>query len=399
MKQTILIVAIVLLILLLTACREKTQQISFSKIYGGPNEIHVGNSVIQTADLGYVIGGEGGRGGLDIIVVKMDREGNTKWARSYGGGGADGLGSLVQSKNGEFFLFGWTNSSPEFPVKGTDAYVIKTDSTGNVLWQKTYGTIGSDALNYGEECQDGSLIACGISQEKYYVLKLDQSGNELWHRNYSLGLSGSATGISQTMEGGFILAGTIATERDGRRVTSVSIVKTGPTGDTVWTRTLFYGETNTCAGLAICQDNGIVITGQVDAFYPLSQFGGVRDACLYKLDMNGNLVWKKVYGGSGDDGGLSVQQAADGGFIMTGYSASRSNGFADVYLVKTDIAGNMEWSKNYGTSDMDVGHSVRITSDGGYIVAGMSKQSGPSRTTGNRFYIIKTNDEGSVIFR
>ena len=94
------------------------------------------------------------------------------------------------------------------------------------------------------------------------------------------------------------------------------------------------------------------------------------DVYLIKTDGSGNQQWSKTFGGSGFDFGYSVQQTADGGFIIAGMTSSFGAGGYDVYLIKTDGSGNQQWSKTFGGSDYDYGYSVQQTADGGFIIAG-----------------------------
>ena len=102
-----------------------------------------------------------------------------------------------------------------------------------------------------------------------------------------------------------------------------------------------------------------------------SSFGaGEVDVYLIKTSTSGNMVWNKTYGGTGDESGNSVVRTSDGGYAVAGYTYSFGAGVSDVYLVKTDSAGSMQWSKTYGGTDGERGHSVIKTSDGGYAIAG-----------------------------
>ena len=105
------------------------------------------------------------------------------------------------------------------------------------------------------------------------------------------------------------------------------------------------------------------------------------------------ITWTKTYGGSNDDCGCSVQQTQDGGYIIAGVTCSFGAGSTDVYLIKTDANGNVEWTKTYGGSDEDYGYSVQQTQDGGFIIAGETESFGAG---GFDIYVIKTDAYGNV---
>ncbi|MFZ8825541.1 MAG: hypothetical protein ACO2OT_01700, partial [Candidatus Caldipriscus sp.] len=97
---------------------------------------------------------------------------------------------------------------------------------------------------------------------------------------------------------------------------------------------------------------------------------GSADIILIKTDANGNIQWAKTYGGTSHDWASSVQQTSDGGYIVAGYTGSFGAGWEDIFLIKTDANGNIQWAKTYGGTSIDGAYFVQQTSDGGYIMAG-----------------------------
>ncbi|HKR03287.1 MAG TPA: T9SS type A sorting domain-containing protein, partial [Bacteroidia bacterium] len=120
-----------------------------------------------------------------------------------------------------------------------------------------------------------------------------------------------------------------------------------------------------------------------------SSFGaGSDDVYLIKVDANGNSLWTKTYGGANYDGGGSVQQTADAGFIIVGFTSNFGAGQNDVYLIKTDLNGDTLWTKTFGGTHYDNGFSIQRTSDGGYIITGENDD-------GDSVYLIKTDSLGN----
>jgi hypothetical protein len=145
----------------------------------------------------------------------------------------------------------------------------------------------------------------------------------------------------------------------------VYIVKTDEYGDTVWTRTI--GGENSDEGHSVQQTfgGGYVITGST-----LSIGAGNADVYLIRVDVVGNTLLTKTFGGPGNDAGYSVQQTVDSGFIIVGQTESLGGATPHVYLVKTDARGDTLWTRTYGGIRASTGHSVQIAAGGGYIIAG-----------------------------
>ncbi len=130
------------------------------------------------------------------------------------------------------------------------------------------------------------------------------------------------------------------------------------------------------------------------AGYPESSSGAnTRDVVLVKTDANGNVQWAKIYGGTDWDEARSVQQTSDGGYIVAGYTRSFGAGGGDLFLIKTDANGNVQWAKTYGGGSYDHAFSVRQTSNGGYIVAGQTNSFGAGSSD---IFLIKTDANGNI---
>ncbi len=158
----------------------------------------------------------------------------------------------------------------------------------------------------------------------------------------------------------------------------------------VWTKT--FGGSYADGGTSIREtaDGGFIIAG-----YTYSFGAGNSDVYLVKTDADGNVVWAQTFGGPGWEYGFEVSLTGDGGYIIAGYTTSFGAGSKDVYLVKTDAEGNEMWSKTFGGPALDVGMSVLETGDGGYVVAGYTESLGAGESDA---YLIKTDAEGNEVW-
>ncbi len=193
--------------------------------------------------------------------------------------------------------------------------------------------------------------------------------------------------IQQTADLGFIAVG-----YDGshpHNIKDVYFVKTDADGDTLWTKT--YGGPADDYGRAVDQtsDLGYIITGYTNSF------GGQNDVYLIKTDSNGVVEWTKIYGGPGDDYGYDVQQADDQGYIIVGQTFSFGIGGGDVYLIRTDANGDTLWTKSFGGPFSDAGMSLDITNDQGYVITGSTNSFGAG---GSDVFLVRTDVNGDTLW-
>jgi hypothetical protein len=360
------------------------------KTYGGTNE-DFSRSVQQTSDGGYIIGGSTtsfGAGGADVWLIKTNLYGDTLWTRTYGGTNHDLGNSVQQTADRGYIIAGETWS---FGAGNDDVYLIKTDSIGDTLWTRTYGGTSNDLGNSVRQTTDGGYIIAG-NTESYgaytdvYLIKTNAYGDTLWTRTYGGTSSNDGKSVQETIDGGYIVTG--RTLSFGAGSWDVWLIKTNVSGDTLWTRT--YGGTNWDEGWFIqqTQDGGYIIAGLT-----FSYGAGNEDVYLIKTDSIGDTIWTKTYGGVNGDAGYSVQQTADSGYIIVGYTDSFGAGSFDFYVIKTNSFGDTLWTRTYGGMNGDWGNSVRETSDGGYIIAGFTTSFGAGN---GDVYLIKTDANGNA---
>ena len=203
-----------------------------------------------------------------------------------------------------------------------------------------------------------------------------------WERNYGGTDWDWGNSVQQTSDGGYIVAG--ETRSFGNGYYDVYLIKTNASGDTLWTRT--YGGMSYDGGYSVqqTQDLGYIVAGGTESF------GNSSQVYLIKTNASGDTLWTRTYGGTNLEFGYSVQQTTDGGYIVTGYGSG-----SQVFLVKTNALGDTLWTRNYGGMGDDEGHSVQQTSDGGYIVAGYTGSFGAGYYD---VYLIKTNASGDTLW-
>jgi hypothetical protein len=364
-----------------------TRSKGWVKTFGGIDD-DWGYSVQQTNDGGYIIAGETNSfdaGEYDVWLIKTDTNGDMVWDRTFGGTEYNDGYSVQQTIDGGYIITGTIYS---FGASSIDVWLIKTDSDGYEEWNRSFGGTKGDMGFSVQQTNDGGYIITGTTGSfsagdgDVWLIKTDSNGYEEWNRsfggtNYEIGYC-----VRQTIDGGYIITGDTYSFGAG----DVWLIKTDVNGSKVWDKT--FGGTNSDEGISVQQtnDGGYIITGYSNSFG-----AGAGDIWLIKTDGDGNKVWDKTFGGTEKDWGNSVQQTNDGGYIITGYSNSFGAGAGDIWLIKTDGDGNKVWDKTFGGTEKDWGNSVQQTIDGGYIITGETESFG---TGGWDVWLIKTDSQG-----
>ena len=260
-------------------------------------------------------------------------------------------------------------------------------------WEKIYiagASFLDDTYSIQQTIDGGYIVAGTASFDGFRILKLSNNGDIMWEKKYG-NFPGAALSIQQTKDNSYIVAGWF-----GNPVTmDILVLKLDGNGNIVWKKT--YGGSGVDGNVTIKQtpDGGYIMAGVTTSFG-----AGGKDVWLLKLDLEGNIVWEKTYGGSHDDGyGYSewkclIQETSDGGYIIAGATSSFGTPSTEnVWLIKIDNAGDITWQKTYGGSDRDVANSIQETSDGGYIIAGMTESFGVGSWDA---WILKVDAIGNV---
>lgn len=233
----------------------------------------------------------------------------------------------------------------------------------------------------------GSTLSYGAGKSDIYLIKTGAAGDTLWTRtfggaDYDVGYS-----IQQTRDGGYIIAGT--TRSFGSGGYDACLIKTDARGHAVWIRT--YGGKSDDGARSVEQtaDGGYVLAGYTESYGV-----GQGDVYLVRTNAKGDTIWTKTFGGAGLDEAFSVRQTTDKGFIVVGLTQSFGVVGDDVYLIKTDAQGDTQWTRTFGGDDDEFGYSVCQTPDGGYIVAGLTESFSPSEDV----YLIRTNASGDTLW-
>jgi len=375
-------VSVILLGLFLVSLSHAQQR--WERSYGGTGD-DLGYFVQQTQDGGYIVAGTYDYLGTDpqVYLIKTNAFGDTLWTRTYEETGADWGNSVQQTSDGGYIVAGTTRSFGN----GWQVYLVKTNASGDTLWTRTYGGAGDDWGYSVKQTSDSGYVIAGHTTsfgngDQVYLIKTDASGDTLWTRNYGGAGDDYGFSVQQTQDGGYIVAGGYDYFGSDPQF---YLVKTNASGVTLWTMT--YGGTGGDMGHSVqqTQDGGYIVAGTT------ASFGNSYQFYLVKTNAFGDTLWTRTNGRAGGEWGRSIQQTQDGGYIVAGHSTSFGNGL-QAYLIKTNATGDTLWTRVYGGTGDDYGYSVQQTLGGGYIIAGATT----SFTNGFQVYLIKTDGNGNV---
>jgi len=343
-------------------------------------------------------------------------QGYEQWSKYIGGEDTEKFLAMQETSDGGLITAGtlehWTRDD-------TDFYIVKTDSEGDVEWSKNYGDTKDDGAYAVAQTGDGGYVVAGDTKSygagltDLWLIKIDSQGEMVWDKVYGGAKGEAAYSILVLGDGGYLMTGSTASYGAGSN--DLWVLKTDADGTVLWNNT--YGGTKSDMGNEIIptSDGGYMIVGETSSYG-----AGWNDVWLLKMSSDGSIMWNHTYGGSKDDKGIGITEASDGGYVIVGSTESFGDGFVEVYVVKVDSEGTLEWEKNYGGADNDIARSVVGSPDGGYLVVGdtlsygageydvwLLAVSGDGEMTGDAtfggelreqaFKIVATSDDGFVI--
>lgn len=368
-----------------------SQNITFRHTFGG-NANDNGRSVKQTIDGGYIIAGSTssfGYGNSDVYVIKLDSLGMKQWSNVYGSANVEWAYSIVQTYDSNYAIAGITNGIGN---GGYDVYLIKIDSTGNILWEKTFGGSDWDFVYSIQQTADSGFILAGETysfgngNNDVYLIKTDKNGNQQWQKTFGGNKNDYAKSVKQTFDGGYILAG--ATTSFGAGMDDVFIVKTNSIGDTLWTKT--FGDTLDDWANDVVQtlDSGFAITGLIG-----NGQCGAEDFTVYALDTIGNLKWNFIGCGINSEEGISLIEKYNKNIVAIGYTNSFGAAYDDMVLYHLNPNGYYIFSDTYGGFGYEKAYSIIETTDSGMAFVGSMDSYGSGYSD---IVIIKTDTLGKT---
>jgi hypothetical protein len=365
---------------------------TFQKSYGNNSANEAAIEMAGSQDGGYVLAGMAAASGTanhDAMLMKLDKNGVLQWTKTYGGPLEDYFTAVIATSDGGYILGGSLNSNGYNTFTG-DAWLVKTDGSGTILWQKKYTDNSNPGHIFGlTQTSDGGYAFVGDfpfepGSGQWIIMKTDPSGNVQWQKTLGSPSSDDGVGIIEDNHGG----------STGLVVTGYNYSTTGfdgdivkfdlSTGNVLWTKTYdFDNRTNRLGHIDKLSDGFLIRAVNHDGFENANAVSQ-----LLKTDFNGNIVLVREIRVpfSGIQDGRMV--AVSDGYIEA-ISEFPESATSDIHFVKIDLAGNIVWSKKYPRADGQIISTLLV--DGDYLVASGTTKSGSYEDV----FVIKTDLSGN----
>ncbi len=346
----------------------------WNRTYGGLGDDQ-GYSVIETSDGGFAIAGSSvsfSVGFNDMWLVRLDTNGNPLWNRSYGGPDGESAMEVVLTEDGGFTLLGTTLS---FGAGEGDTWLVHTDSQGNHLWNLTYGGTGVDTGYAMTECSDQGFAITGITDSfgagdtDVWVVRTTQQGVLLWNRTYGGPFPDWGNDIVVCADGGFLIVGYSSTSLYGDR--EAWAIRTDSTGTVLWNRTYSYERSSEFLSVVATINGGFAFTGYVHNYND--------DLSLWIVRTNsiGEVLWSRIFVHSKPSSmGWAITECADRGFAVAGHAGGSVDGWDDVWVVRTDLQGHHLWNRTYGGPGWDQAFGITVIGTSDILVVGRTSSYG-----------------------
>jgi hypothetical protein len=309
--------------------------------------------------------------GTNILFGKTYNNGEIIWIKEYIEDGFQSGSNIEITSDGGYITAGYTDHNT---AGYQDIVVIKTDSLGNLLWQKKYGTATTEMAHCIKETMDGSFILTGYDQSEIYnsifAMKINNEGEKLWYKTYGYG------------EGKYIFI-----DNDniyifgGSKLMPASMLKISTDGDSIWNKSLAY---RACIYAMIkTNDSKFLCVGEQENNFNI-------DILLLKTDISGDTMWTNTFGHAGSDRGSGVVETKEGDFILTGVFDFFDN--SQLALIKTSSEGELIWEKSLGGSGRDGGEKIINADDGGFLIIGNTTSFSQGESD---IWMIKTDRDGT----
>ncbi|TWO32134.1 hypothetical protein E1J38_009920 [Seonamhaeicola sediminis] len=393
------------------------KEIDFIKTFGGSKN-ESARAIIKTLDGGYAILGftqsvdrditNKTNESFDYLLLKYNQDHTLQWQKTYGGMDDDRGSDIIQTSDGGYLILGSSTSSDGDVSKNNgfnDFWILKTNSFGNIIWEKNFGFSGADNGLSIIQTQDSGFLIVGVldvtasggqgntklSSKRhaggdYWSIKLNVAGSLEWSKYFGGTFTDTPYDVVQTSDKGYIIVGSSDSAdvdvENNKGSYDFWIIKISETGELVWKNSFGGSQADEARGIIKTNDGNYLVIGDTRSDdKDVSMNKGAADFWVIKMSPIGELIWEKTFGGSSFDAARSISKTQDGGFIICGSSrsgdidVSNNKGQNDAWVIKINNNGELLWQKNIGGTEVDLAYDVIELNDGSALVVGESSSS------------------------
>jgi len=372
---------------------------TFMKNFGG-RSYDEARSVVATADGGFMVAGRAtgtSSSNTDMSVMRLDRDGNRKWEKSFGADETEEANDIIATEDGNFLVVGHSDSYGGGPGL-KDMWAVKIDPEGNTIWKQQFGSNTTiDEAKAATQAHGGGYILVGSSFEEtslnLLVVKVSESGEMQWKKSFGGDASEEGNAIVKTDDGYTIIGNT---ESKGAGKWDIWMLHIDKEGNKKWDATFGGGDNETGNAVALTSDGGYLLAGSTYSFAQASQ-----DLWVVRTDAQGKELWNKNFGGVAAEEAFGLVNTADGQFVAAGFkeiwneSEKKVGEDAhDIFLVKFSEKGDVVWERSFGGASEQRCFDLTVLEDGGFIGVGLIHT---ENTGGTDMMVLKATDSGLVV--
>jgi len=362
----------------------------FEKTYGGLNS-EMGVTIDNTSDGGFIIGGstESFTTTQETYVIKLDSTGSIQWSKIYASpGNLDRIHGIKQTSDGGYYVSGYIEGGFGF----IDNLTMKIDMNGNIVWAKNSGGVEADDVrkikitSSGELLVAGTNASFGVGSKDVQAMKLSSNGNFEWAKTYGTLYEDFNSSCTIASDGNYLLSG--AVDITGSYGIQPTLIKLDTLGNIIWAK--YFSGNNEDWGRDIIESSngGYLLVGDTKSY----GYGGSSDIYIIKTDTSGNVDWARAIGGIGEETVHCVLLTSDLKYVISGTTSSYGFGGYDAFLMKFDLNGSVEWFRTYGGNTDDYGLDFVEAPDNGFALTGRRSS---NTLGGDDVYLVKTDADGN----
>ena len=349
---------------------------------------HNDNSTLVSADNHLIICGMTNKS--DWSLIKITHSGSEMWRKDFptDDQGLQGLNGcvLAETENGDLFVSGDTYRNIFF--SDIDILLMKTDSNGDTLWTRIYGTYENDHCQNIIATSDGKLLISGQTSVtdsmpggNIYLLKVETNGDLIWTRTFLTEERHTASHLLETENGEYLVTGSTLLEVN---LTKVYLLKVDANGTKLWNQKIGQSVNNVGRSTIELTNGDLVICGACR-----NESSSDNQVLLAKTDKLGNLLWEQELGENNiSEMGASLKRNLDGTYIITGFTTGNTEASRDIILIKADQNGNLDWYKKFGSASVDKGANlIKDSNDDNLITGNLGKNTS--------IFLTKTDKDGN----